>query len=142
VPVLVNGIQSPQTSMHILDSLMGNGDKIDNTPNPLPFVLIRGPRRAVSETHMAAVCERPRPKGIQCDEYPYATTLMGGTAAYLLGQVSLRKVPGYDNRAHGNRLRRFYSGAGVGAGEVFVNLSLPFAPTFYIDKHGTSHLLP
>jgi RHS repeat-associated protein len=142
IPVLVNGIQSPMTSMHIFDSLMGNGDTIDGVPRPLPFVLIRGPRRAVSATHMAAVCGRPRPTGMQCDEYPYATTLMGGTAAYLLGQVSLRNVPGLDNGAHGNRLGRFYGGAGVGNGEVFINLSIPFAPTFYIDKHGRSHLLP
>lgn len=60
---------------------------------------------------------------------------------YGLGQVSLRIVPGPDNAAHGNRLGRFYSGAGVGNGSVYLNLSIPVAPTFYIDKKGRSHPL-
>ena len=80
VPVLVNGVQSFEVSMHILDSLMGSGDTIDGIPRPLPFVLVKGPRRAVSPKLMneSRQCGKQRSLAFQCDEYPYASTLMGG----------------------------------------------------------------
>ena len=143
VPVLVNGVQSFDVSMHILDSLMGNGDTIDGIPRPLPFILIKGPRRAVSTKLMneSWQCGGKRSLAFQCDEYPYAATFMGGNVLYLMGNVSLRIVSGADNSRHGNRLRRFYEGAGVKDGGIYINLALPILPTFYIDRKGHNHPL-
>ena len=142
IPTLVNGVQSPNTSMHILDSLMGNGDTADGIPRPLAFLLIRGSRRPVSDSLMGFACGKPRPVGTNCDEYPYATSLQGGSLMYLAGHVSLRSVPAWDNQAHGNRLGRFYGGAKVSSNNPFLNLSAPFLPSFYIDKNGNNHNLP
>lgn len=143
MPVLVNGVQSFEVSMHILDSLMGSGDTIDGIPRPLPFVLVKGPRRAVSPKLMneSRQCGKQRSLAFQCDEYPYASTLMGGNVLYLMGNVSLRIVPGFDNSRHGNRLNRFHKGAGVANGRIYINLALPISPTFYIDKNGRTHPL-
>lgn len=59
---------------------------------------------------------------------------------YELGGVSLRAVRQSDNRAQGSKLRWFYSKNGIGIRDPFINLSIPFAPNFHIDKHGKPHL--
>jgi RHS repeat-associated protein len=145
IPVLVNGIQSPETSAHILDSIMGNGNTVDEMPRALPFLLLKGPTGERNDVpfymrRASAQCNRDY-GGKDCDEYPYASTLMGGKVAFTMGQVSLRLVPRSDNRRQGAKLVSFYNAAGVGPGKPFINLSVPYMPMFYVDKQGVAHFL-
>ena len=138
VPVLVNGWSSPFTSLHIQDALEGSGSTIGDTPYPLSFVLIKNSKRAAVKTSIfkkSAQCGR-RPAGYDCDEYPYASTFNGGTLMYTLGGVSLRAVPSSDNRAQGGKLGDFYRKNSVTVGKPFINLAMPYGPTFYINKRG------
>ncbi len=78
--------------------------------------------------------------GYDCDEYPYASTLNGGTVMYNLGGVSLRGVPKSDNRSQGGKLGVFYKRNRISKGKPFINLAIPYGPGFYIDNHGKSYL--
>ncbi|MET1077454.1 MAG: putative Ig domain-containing protein [Pseudomonas sp.] len=135
IPVIVNGMSSPQTSTHILDSLMGNGGTSSEVPYPLPFILIKGPNRndvRPSIRNSSTLCGN-RPIGYDCDEYPYASTYNGGNTMYNLGGVSLRGVPGSDNKSQGGSLGQFYRRYKIGKGDPFINLALPFFPGFSFD---------
>ena len=139
---MVNGWSSPETSTHIWDALMGNGGTLGDVPYPLSFILIKGPGRddvASSIRNSSLRCGN-RPVGYDCDEYPYASTFNGGNLMYELGGVSLRAVRQSDNRAQGSKLRWFYSKNDIGIRDPFINLSIPFATNFHIDKHGKAHL--
>jgi hypothetical protein len=141
IPVMVNGWASPETTRHIWDSLQGNGGTVDDVPYPLSFILLKGPSRSdvkPSVRNGSIRCEN-RPLGYDCDEYPYASTYNGGNLMYELGGVSLRGVPGSDNKAQGSKLKNFYSKNGITTGRPFINLAIPYGPGFYIDKHGKAH---
>jgi RHS repeat-associated protein len=150
IPTLVNGFQSYLTSWHILDSLMGNGDLISE-PRPLSFALLRGPKQRKNEVSRAvrdlsgncnAAARNRYLYPVDCDEYPYGSTLQGGDIPYFLGQVSLRFVPTADNRTQGSLLGKFYKATGTtSVGKPFLNLSIPSAPAFYIDKSGKASFL-
>jgi RHS repeat-associated protein len=142
VPVMVNGWASPQTTRHIWDSLNGNGGTNGDVPYPLSFILIKGPGRddVRPGVRNSSIRCGNRPAGYDCDEYPYASTFNGGDAMYELGAVSLRAVPSGDNRIQGAKLKSFYTKNGIGTGEPFINLAIPYGPNFYIDKNGNAHL--
>ena len=143
IPVLVNGRTTPETSRHIWDALRGNGGTNYDVPYPLSFVLIRNSKRddvKPSVRNTSVRCGN-RPLSYDCDEYPYASTFNGGNAMYELGGVSLRAVPESDNRRQGNRLGTFYRRNKITTGKPFINLAIPIAPYFYIDKHGNAHAL-
>ena len=141
IPVMVNGFSSPETSRHIWDALMGNGGTSDDVPYPLSFILLKGPGRDDVPSNIRNISVRcgNRPVGFDCDEYPYASTFNGGEMMYNLGGVSLRAVPRSDNRAQGAKLKWFYAKNQIGIRSPFINLAIPFAPNFYIDKHGKAH---
>ncbi|MEU1729394.1 NucA/NucB deoxyribonuclease domain-containing protein [Nonomuraea sp. NPDC005692] len=59
----------------------------------------------------------PVASGINCDEYPFASTKQG--AGYVKGHYSVRAVRATQNRAHGNALSAFYSSYRVGPRNPF-----------------------
>ena len=149
VSVFSNGFNTPYTTMHIMDALYGNGDTISGVSgNALTFLLIKGKTAERNDVppymrKMSPMCNGKTGKGfgMDCDEYPYASTVNGGKLAYQNDMVSLRPVPLSDNRSQGQKLKSFYSKAGIGVGEIFINLAMPGLPTFYIDKKGKVHNL-
>lgn len=87
----------PQVADHISDAI-ANG-----APSTLQRVVGRAVRR-----NRALACGRyarrtPRPPGMTCDEYPYASTAQGGAGA------STRWVPAGENQAQGRALSAFYN---------------------------------
>lgn len=54
-------------------------------------------------------CQSPRPPGMQCDEYPFASTYQGAATAPLKPwHGSVRLMPASDNELAGNALDAFY----------------------------------
>lgn len=52
-------------------------------------------------------CDPKRePRGVECDEYPFYTTVEGGPAAYTRTPLVLEEVPVAENKAEGNALQR------------------------------------
>ena len=157
IPTMVNGFQTFYTSQHILDSLMGNGDTISGISKPLPFLLLRGPksrknevkystRNASQQCNNAARAKYLGTNGMLisavCDEYPYGSTLQGGDINYFFDSVSLRLVPRAEGPKQGGLLSKFYSATKVNTiGKPFLNLAVPYAPGFYIDKYGKASWL-
>ena len=149
VSVFSNGFNTPYTTMHIMDALYGNGDTISGVSgNALTFLLIKGKTAERNDVPQNMRSKSPmcngrtgKGTGYDCDEYPYASTLNGGKIAYENDMVSLRPIPLSDNRKQGGLLGSFYKKAGIGMGEVFINLAMPGLPTFYIDKKGKVHNL-
>ncbi|GHU23659.1 hypothetical protein FACS189497_09610 [Betaproteobacteria bacterium] len=141
VPVLVNGFNSPMTSTHIMDALNGNGDTLSGSPMPLPFVLLKGQKRDDVNPSVRGASRqcKGKPNGFDCDEYPYASSMNGGNAMYHLDGVSLRAVPSSDNRRQGGKLGRFYTANNLTYGKPYINLAMPWMPTFFIDKNGKVH---
>jgi RHS repeat-associated protein len=85
---------------------------------PMLKTLDRSNRRIVNQRRTAATaqCLSPRPTQTQwgngpmeCDEYPYATTLEGGLQPGGTN-ASVMMVPALDNGLHGVALRMFYNG--------------------------------
>jgi Deoxyribonuclease NucA/NucB len=66
-----------------------------------------GPSAAVRAVHLVSVWHRPKPatRGVDCDEYPFYSTVEGGPGA------SLKEVPSNENRAEGNALNSMYQDA-------------------------------
>lgn len=63
-----------------------------------------------NSTKAEAACKKKwpgRPKGKDCDEYPFKTTKQG--AAYGNGAFSVRYITSGDNQMAGSRLATFYS---------------------------------
>jgi RHS repeat-associated protein len=140
VPTLVNGISMPLTSIHIADALTGFG----SNGRASPFVLSHIPAQSRRWLNKTGVCPSPRPAGLWCDEYPYASTLQGGELNWP-DTVSVRLVPNLEQREQARVLKKFYKNAKVDAGgltptSIFLNLVAPL-PTFYIDRKGRKHLL-
>jgi RHS repeat-associated protein len=61
----------------------------------------------------------PRPAGMQCDEYPFASTLQGGAGA------SMMYVDAGDNSRQGSDLRTCYSRENIGIGDWFAAVVVP-----------------
>lgn len=135
----------PATSTHIAEALAGEAETRFGAGRALPFVLSRVPPQPRGWLDKVGKCPRPRPAGLWCDEYPYASSLQGGAANYYAGGVSVQLVPAWEQRIQAGVLKRFYSGAKVDAGGItptsqFLNVVSPL-PTFFIDRKGRKHLL-
>lgn len=70
------------------------------------------------------VCEE-KPKGFDCDEYPFFSTEQGGKTS--LPRPSLKPVLSSQNRRQGGLLGNFYAKCGVnyGKGRPFLNVPMP-----------------
>lgn len=75
--------------------------------------------------------------GLDCDEYPYATSAEGGREGYDRGIVALEPVSIGDNRGAGGKLRAFYNNpkcpvpTGGGSNSRFQVEPLPGSPTTF-----------
>jgi RHS repeat-associated protein len=118
--VFVSGGDVSQATQH-------DSDAISSTE--WPAYLHRAPRQSSSPGNVPGVCPSPRPIGMDCDEYPFATTEEGGLQNY----PSLRLIDSSDNRRQGAYLySRFYRPCTVSNGEGFIvaPINLPSVPTF------------
>lgn len=76
------------------------------------------------------------------DEHSYGSAPQGGDINYLFDSVSLRLVPRAEGPKQGGLLSKFYSATKVNTiGKPFLNLAVPYAPGFYIDKYGKASWL-
>ena len=141
IPTFVNGVQTPFTSEHIFESLMGlSSGTNDGITRPLPFLLVkRSDRSDVKPSIRSSSTPCVNSKlNYECDEYPFASSWAGGQMNYDAGNVSLKSVPGRDNGGQGSRLRWFYdkTRANVRNNTPYLNLALPELPGFWIDRSG------
>jgi hypothetical protein len=77
---------------------------------------------------------------IECDEYPYASTIQGGFINYQQGKVSIRFVDAKQNKTQGKWLKSFYYNARVSrldpSGSWFGVRVTERQNTHFIDRAG------
>ena len=126
IPAIIWGLEFGQTTIHNYKALHGEGntsDRYESLPiQPiLPiFTYKKGGRNSYAWYNVKQPC-KSRPKGMVCDEFPYATTVEGGKDNYVKGKVSLASVPSVEQvgQGQGTGLQRFYSLASINNGDKF-----------------------
>jgi len=127
--VLVTGFETPYTALHIHDAQVNGGSA--PITGPWMFILNRqaggGSRKWLSRTEECAASAknsvRVRLGGIKvdCDEFPYNSTVQGGETRYRLGMVSLRPTPSVESPIQGGRLNGFYTKCRISKGKSMLN---------------------
>lgn len=111
-PILYTGAASglPDTAEHINDAQWGLGDTLTMTPRPLSPTLFRAEREDGGWYNNFAPCNnRSAFSGPStCDEYPFGSTLFGGSIGCLLNGVSLRLVARSEQNSQRDLINRFY----------------------------------
>jgi len=116
IPVLVLGADNPENTRHVFDAQfeMGLTPILNKTVERDSFKPSQKPE-CKGRTFVGS--------GLDCDEYPFGSTLQGGLLNYKAGRVSLRPISTSDNRSAGSKLRQFY-------GECDVKSFDPIRSTF------------
>lgn len=116
--VLIVGVETPQTSQHILDAIL-NENSATNIVHA-PFWLTRkSPPHSRRWLRTNANCTS-RVRGMtSCDEYPFASTEEGGSRNQL--RVSLRLVPVYEQSLQGGLLSAFYAACRISTSRTSAN---------------------
>ena len=139
IPIQVYGSDVlPQHQNHIFDSMIGLGSNGRPTSGILTYT---GPRTAAKTSFLSrkSVCGGyPRPPMQNCDEYPYATTLQGGTINYDAGNVSVRLVSRSESNIQGRLIGASYSNSPIGIGDNFIVIPLG-GQSGYFDKRWRWH---
>jgi len=141
IPIQVYGSNNlPEHQDHIFDSMVGMG----SNGRPTAGVLTRVGNEINNRNFLAKECQGyPRPRSSNggkqhCDEYPYNSTLQGGTENFNLGNISVRLVPADESNKQGGFIRSFYSKAPVDMSDNF--LVIPLGGTSgYFDKNWRWH---
>jgi len=137
-PIQVYGSSSlPEHQAHIENAMIGLG----SNRRPTPAVLTRVGSKDNDRNFLGrkTVCGGyPRLDGQHCDEYPYNSTLEGGTENFNLGNVSVRLVSGHESRMQGKFILKSYTRSPINVGDKFV--VIPIGSTSgYFDKRGLWH---
>ena len=143
VPIIVfGGNQFPGHANHILDAQTGRG----SNNKPITFALNRTPPwprgwlASTVECNSAARIDVGG--GVDCDEYPFATSRQGGQYnSVLYNGVSLRLLESEESRRTGGFITTFYIKAGITADGLsrksrFLVLGIPGIDSFYTDRKG------
>jgi hypothetical protein len=134
IPVQVYGSNNlPEHQDHIFDSMIGLGSNYRPTSMKLTY---SGPRKQATTSFLSrkSVCGGyPRPPMQNCDEYPYATTLQGGTVNYDAGNVSVRLVSRIESNTQGRLIRASYQNSPIYIGDDFLVIPLG-GKSGYFDK--------
>jgi len=126
IPVLVLGADNPKNTKHVFDAQFELG---------LTPILNRKIKRDSFKPSQQPECigKTSLGSGFQCDEYPFGSTLQGGSLNYKAGRVSLRPIPSSDNQSAGRKLLQFYNTCNVNAGDpirsTFGVIPVPASPT-------------
>ncbi|MGR4883924.1 NucA/NucB deoxyribonuclease domain-containing protein [Streptomyces sp. LARHCF249] len=119
IPTMTEMAQLPTIAASIRSIQQRGGVGVPNQPLK---ALTRITDEARIEKNRQAVCGRsvvgPAPKGMQCDEYPFASTLNGGTATPKDAR-GVAWVPAEENAAQGGLLGGFYAKNRVLNGDHF-----------------------
>ena len=106
VPVLIVGMETPETSQHIQDAILNENSATNIVHSPFWLTRKSPPHSRYwlrSNTNCAG-----RVRGVtSCDEYPFASTEEGGSGNQL--RVSLRLVPVREQSLQGGLLSAFYT---------------------------------
>jgi RHS repeat-associated protein len=147
VAVLNTGMPIVGTSEHI-DEAQGANPGIGRFTGRAPMILHRTKPHSRSWLRRTTECRRPqsgRAVGLDCDEYPFASTLEGGRRNHQLGRVSLRPLPAWESPLQGVLLGQFYRrcniprttaprGSWWADRSAFVSIAIPSLPSFFICK--------
>jgi RHS repeat-associated protein len=128
LPIVVHGeADMPQTAEHIWDAQWGDGMTINGTPHaPITALLARSERDQGAWYDSYAPCKgRSVGSGTTCDEYPFGSTIAGGSLMYRMGLVSLRLVNRSEQNLQRDLIRNFYTIADVKRFGVSPRPSLP-----------------
>ena len=135
IPIQVYGSNNlSEHQNHIADSMIGLG----SNGKPTPFILHKVGSDVNDRNFLGrkTVCGGyPRADGKHCDEYPYNSSLEGGTQNFNMGNVSVRLVNGDESRSQGRFIRKFYSKSHISNGESFMVIPLGGVSGFF-DKKG------
>jgi RHS repeat-associated protein len=97
LPILyVHAHRMPNIALNIFMA-----QSVDGRPMLLTYFGI-DPLRKKANRDLACPSSRPRPPGMQCDEYPFATTVEGGL------NTSTMDVPAIEQQRQGGELNAFY----------------------------------
>jgi hypothetical protein len=83
-------------------------------------------------------CEKPRPEGDSCDEYPFYSSEQGGPTAEVY--PSIEWVNAVDNEVQGRRYGNFVVACKLAKGALFAGVPLKPSlsiPTFFLCNNGT-----
>ena len=147
IAVLNTGLPIADTSRHI-DEAQGVNLGIGRFSGRAAVILHRTKPHSRSWLRRSTECRRPnsgRAVGLDCDEYPFASTLEGGRANYQLGRVSLRPVPAWESPLQGALLSQFYSRCKIpqtaaprgpfwSDPSAFVSIAAADLPSFFVCK--------
>jgi hypothetical protein len=119
---VVGGMDLPDHQSHILRAI---------TRGMKPMLLHRyrgtGTKPGWSRAWLSgdSRCVAARQSGLNCDEYPFATSLEGGSH----NNPSVQGVDPTESVLQGGRLSAFYGSCSVSEGDEFVVLPVPAVPT-------------
>ena len=143
IPLQVYGSNNlPEHQSHIFDAMIGLGSNGRMTSNVLTRVGRKdNDRNFLSRKGVCGGYPRAQSAGCgrqACDEYPYNSTLQGGTGNYDLGRVSVRLVPAGESQLQGQFIKKFYRNSPVSIGDNFI--VIPIGGTSgYFDKSWRWH---
>ncbi len=107
IPLIIFGADVKEATLHIFDAQQfGIGS---------PILSKRKGNHSRSFIRTAPECRGRATKqtGLDCDEYPFSSTVEGGAANYRAGKVSLRPINLSHNRAAGGFLNGFFKACGI-----------------------------
>jgi len=133
----------PEHQKHIFDAILGFG----SNGRPTSFLLTRIGNEVNNRAFLSrkSVCGGyPRATSSSgdkqaCDEYPYNSTLQGGTNNYDLGNVSVRLVPSDESQLQGQFIKKTYKNAPININDHFLVIPLG-GVSGYFDKTWRWHV--
>ena len=145
VAILVTGQPLANTAAHIEHAQGINPRGI--FMGRAPYILHRALPHNRSWLKSTGECRRPgvgRAAGLDCDEYPFASTVEGGRANYYRGRVSLKGILSTESPGQGGLISAFYSRCKIPRTasrnpslidpSTFVSLGLPSIPSFFVCR--------
>jgi len=145
LPIQVYGNNLIEHKEHIYDSMIGVRENIQGHKTAgykiTSALLTRVGNDVNDRKFLTKECGGyPRTKSANggnqhCDEYPYSSTLQGGTDNYELGLVSTRLVSAEESSLQGQFIKKFYRNAPVSIGKDFMVIPLGIQSGFF-DEYG------
>ena len=118
VPIVIAANDYPNQRQHIQDAQEGLGSNISNTPLPVVLRYQSGsinrkswPKSRFSPRGLEGCTTQDRVNSelvfrskVQCDEYPFNTSIEGGYSNFLQGKVATRYIPQIENSKFGGMI--------------------------------------
>lgn len=118
IPIVIAANDYPNQKQHIQDAQEGSGNNIGNTPLPAVLRYQSGsinrkswPKSRLSPRGLDGCTTQDRVNSelvfkskVQCDEYPFNTSIEGGYSNFLQGRVATRYIPQIENSKFGGMI--------------------------------------